>query len=83
MSKAELINFVVFVVDMGIVLYFTMIGYGIIKGRIYLFGRWYTRNVKEEKSDYYQSIVVYIGAGSLLLYFRFVSFPAELLPLAK
>lgn len=60
MDKQELISFVVFVVDMGIVLYFGMIIYGLIKGNIYIFGNWYNRS---EKSKFYQTVAVYIGGG--------------------
>ncbi len=75
MSKSQLAYFLLIIFDVAIVLYFSMVIYALIKGRVYAFGEWF---YKENRSMFYQYVVGYILLGIFSLYIRYVVFPDEI-----
>jgi hypothetical protein len=74
--KSELANFVIFVVDAGIVVFLAICIYGIKQKRIFALGRWYF--LSKEKLQYWQVVVGYALLFLVLLYFRVYVFPERL-----
>lgn len=74
--NSELANFVLFITDIFIFIFYGMAIYGIRTKRIFALGTWYLKS--SNNSQYIQVVIGYIMLGTTLVIFRFFVFPERL-----
>jgi hypothetical protein len=78
MDKAELANFVLFIIDAAVGVFLVITIFGFSQKKIFALGRFYI--LESEKTQYWQVVIGYVLIILLLLYFRFFEFPERLFP---
>jgi len=81
MSSSELANFVIWVMNFGIVILTCLVIYGCVKKKIYGHGRWHYYG--DKSTQYFQIVIGYSIMIAVLCFFRFGTIAEGIFEAAK